>query len=223
MTIEPSVRLITSSDFPDLHVDDQELLLELRARGVPTEAAIWDDPDVDWSQAPVCVLRSVYDYHLRREEFLDWIDRVSAVSKLMNDPEIVRWNSHKAYLEDLASAGFPVIETCWVSRGQDAQLRTICGERGWSKGVVKPSVSASAYETLAFDADTLDAAQAHLERLSHVGDVMVQPYLDEIDKTRARPLSSGWGGVVPMPPAAHRVCTAPWSRLASERRWSPSR
>ena len=173
----PSVRLVTSADFPELAVDDRELLVELRSRGVPAHPAVWDDPDVDWAEPALCVLRSVYDYHLRRDEFLQWVDRVSETTVLLNDPETVRWNSHKSYLTDLAMQGVPVIDTVWLPAGERPDLRAICRQREWSRAVVKPAVSASAYRTLAFDADECGDAQRHAEALVENGDAMVQPYL----------------------------------------------
>ncbi len=183
MYIEPLVRLITSSDFPDLAVDDQELLIELRSRDIPVEAAVWDDPEIDWSTSPLCILRSVYDYHLHRAEFLAWVDHVSRTTKLLNDPKTIRWNSHKSYLNDLKAADVQVIETVWLQQGEHVDVSRICRDRGWEKAVVKPAVSASAYRTLPFTADDAAAAQAHADGLVNCGDAMVQPYLDEIETT----------------------------------------
>src|SRR4051812_41184680 len=104
MSAKPLVRLVTCSSLPDLVVDDQELLHELRRREVPVEVAVWDDPDVDWSAAPVTVIRSVFDYHLRRNEFLGWLDRVEPLTAVHNSPEIIRWNSHKSYLKKVAES-----------------------------------------------------------------------------------------------------------------------
>jgi hypothetical protein len=175
------VRLVTSSDFADLAIDDRELLVELRSRGIPTEATVWDDPAVDWAESPVCVLRSVYDYHLRRDEFLAWTDRVSSQSVLRNGAATVRWNSHKSYLAELDAAGLPVIETAWLLAGDPVDLETLCKERHWSDAIVKPAVSASAHETLKFSASDPEGAQRHAARLLGHGDVMVQPYVEEIE------------------------------------------
>jgi hypothetical protein len=178
----PLVRLVTSADFPDLAIDDRELLAELRSRGVAVEVAVWDDPSVDWASSPLCVLRSVYDYHLRREEFLAWVDRVSSQTSLRNDPSTIRWNSHKSYLKDLKDAGLPVIPTVWIPAGTAVDLQTLCKERQWEDGIVKPAVSASAHRTLRFSpADPYDA-QVLAEELLRDGDVLVQPYLEEIER-----------------------------------------
>src|SRR5262245_17268440 len=106
MPTTPAVRLVTAGHLPGLAVDDQQLLHQLQQRDVPVEIAVWDDPTVDWSAAPVTVIRSVFDYHLRRDEFLAWLDRAAPQTRIENPPELIRWNSHKSYLAEVAAAGF---------------------------------------------------------------------------------------------------------------------
>jgi hypothetical protein len=175
----PSVRLVTAAHLPDLAPDDQELLRALRRLGVPAEVAVWDDPAVDWSLAPVTVIRSVYDYHLRHAEFIAWIDRVTPLTSLYNPPEIIRWNSHKSYLDRIADMGFPIIPTEWVSKDRPVDLATVMLERRWTQVVVKPAVSASAHGTVKVTQQNLDEGQRHLIGLTRCGDALIQPYLRE--------------------------------------------
>jgi hypothetical protein len=65
-----SVRLVTAAHLPDLAPDDQELLHALQRQELRAEVAVWDDPAVNWSAAPVTIIRSVFGYHLRRDEFI---------------------------------------------------------------------------------------------------------------------------------------------------------
>jgi hypothetical protein len=177
----PSVRLVTSAHLPDLAPDDQELLKALRRLDVPTEVAVWDDPNVQWDLAPVTVIRSVFDYHLRRPEFLAWLARIESVTHVHNSPETIRWNSHKSYLDAWGSSGFPVIPTEYVAAGTSRDLRQVREQRGWRDVVLKPAVSASAYRTVQIAPSELAAGQAHLDALTHEGDALIQPYLPEFE------------------------------------------
>ncbi|WP_051772452.1 ATP-grasp domain-containing protein [Saccharothrix sp. NRRL B-16314] len=179
----PSVRLVTAAHLPDLAPDDQELLHALRRAGVETDVAVWDDPAVDWSEAAVTVIRSVFDYHLRSDEFLAWVDRVEPLTSLQNSPEIIRWNSHKSYLKAVSEAGFPIIPTEWVERGKSVDLPSVLAARGWPEAVVKPAISASAHGALKVSADNHDEAQAHLDGLVDKVDALVQPYLYDFETT----------------------------------------
>jgi hypothetical protein len=181
--MSPTVRLVTAKHLPELAPDDQELLHALRRLDVDTEIAIWDDPNVDWAAAPVTVIRSVFDYHLRRDEFVAWVDRVEPLTALHNAADIIRWNSHKSYLKRVADDGFATIPTAWVDRGATVDLRAVLAERGWTEAVVKPAVSASAHGTFKATPDTLDEAQAHLDGLAQAGDALIQPYLPDFETT----------------------------------------
>lgn len=177
----PWVRLVTCAHLPNLAVDDQELLHELQRQGVPTEVAVWDDPAVDWSAAPVTVVRSVFDYHLRRQEFLEWLDHAETQTLIKNPPEVIRWNSHKFYLRQVQADGFPVIDTEWLTQNEPADIKEIMIRRAWPEIVVKPAVSASAHGALKVTADNLDDGQAHTDGLLNDGDALVQPYLYEFE------------------------------------------
>jgi hypothetical protein len=181
MSASPSVRLVTAPHLPDLVPDDRELLYALRRRGLATEVAVWDDPALDWAAAPVTVVRSVFDYHLRRDAFIAWVDRVEPLTRLYNAPRTIRWNSHKSYLRRLAESGVATVPTAWAHRGERVDLGALMAARGWPEVVVKPAVSASAHGTLKVGAANLAAGGAHLAALLRASDVLVQPYLYEFE------------------------------------------
>ncbi len=174
---EPRVALVTCSRFADLYADDRLVLAPLAARGVTGEAAVWDDPRVDWAGYDLVVLRSPWDYAPRRDEFVAW---AASVPTLVNPADVVRWNTDKRYLGELAAAGVPTVPTSWVAPGDDWVPPPTPG-----RYVVKPTVSAGSLDTGRYDpADPThrDLAVAHVRRLTAAGrTAMVQPYLDAVD------------------------------------------
>ncbi|MCG5451122.1 ATP-grasp domain-containing protein [Micromonospora hortensis] len=174
---EPRVALVTCSDLADLDPDDRLVLAPLAARGVAVQTAVWDDPDVDWSSYDLVVLRSPWDYALRRDEFVSW---AATVPTLANPADVVRWNTDKRYLAELSAAGVPTVPTSWIEPGESWQLPAETGEY-----VLKPAVSAGSQDTGRYDLadpDHRDLAAAHVRRLSDAGRVtMVQPYLRAVD------------------------------------------
>ena len=155
----------------------------------------WDDPSVDWSQFDVAVLRSTWDYAERIDEFLAWIAHCAVVTRLENPPEIVRWNTDKRYLQDLARAGVPVVPTRFVVPGADASAeldRFLAGGPGvlsvghveqFADFVVKPSVGAASRDAARYRRADRALALAHLSRLLDAGrHTMLQPYLDRVDQ-----------------------------------------
>jgi hypothetical protein len=177
---QPLVIFATYAALSGLTEDDALFARALERRGMRVQSAAWDDPAAAWSSAAGVVIRSTWDYHLRLEEFLEWVDRVASTTRLHNDARVVRWNSHKKYLVEVARAGVPVIDTVFATAGTRLDIASIAREHGWSEIVVKPAVSASAHETRRFGPHERREAQEHLERLLATRDVMVQPHLEAL-------------------------------------------
>jgi hypothetical protein len=167
------VLLATCAALPDGDEDGELLVRRLVERGVDARWAVWTDPDVDWD-AGLVVLRSTWDYTADRDAFLAW---VSSVPRVVNGPEVVRWNSDKLYLRDLAAAGVPTVATSFAAPGDEARFLEDVAEF-----VVKPSVGAGSRGVGRFTHDRTDEARRHAAELHAAGrTVLVQPYLEAVD------------------------------------------
>ncbi|MEV1329962.1 hypothetical protein AB0J20_10345 [Micromonospora costi] len=173
---EPRVALVTCTELADLEPDDRLVLAPLAARGVTAEPVVWDDPAADWAAYDLAVLRSPWDYMLRREEFVAWAQRVPA---LANPADVVRWNTDKRYLDDLSAAGVPTVPTSWVAPGEHWE------PPAGGEYVIKPAVSAGSKDTGRYDLadpEHRELAAAHVRRLSAADRLtMIQPYLEAVD------------------------------------------
>ena len=188
-----TVGFVTSAAHPDLHEDDLPLVEALARRGVHVVPVVWTDPTHDPGAHRACIVRSTWDYHLDREAFLRWIDAASSRTSLWNPPALVRLNTHKFYLRDLATQGIPIVPTEFVYASARADIRVIAKRREWESVVVKPAVSAGGWETKRWDAAELEEAQAHLSRLQEMGrDVLVQRYLPSVGKDGKGERSVSW-------------------------------
>jgi glutathione synthase/RimK-type ligase-like ATP-grasp enzyme len=174
------VALVTCRAYPQLAEDDRLLRDALMAGGVVAEPVVWDEAAVDWAGFDAAVVRSTWDYHLRAEAFDVWIGGLERMGvPLWNPPDVLRWNSRKTYLHELETAGIPTVPTRFVEQG-GAPLASVLQETGWDEVVVKPVVSASAYETWRASRATLAQDAARYARLVAEGAVMVQPFLSGI-------------------------------------------
>lgn len=120
----PRVALVTYDPRPEPSKDaDLPVLRDaLRAAGAEADAVIWDDADVDWGAYDLAVIRSTWDYSWRAAEFVAWAERCAKVTRLANPAGVVRWNTDKRYLGDLAAAGVPVVPTRYLAPGDTADL-----------------------------------------------------------------------------------------------------
>lgn len=167
------IALASIESMPADFTDDQVLVATLADRGVDSEIHPWDGAGVDWQDFDLVVLRSPWDYSRRRDEFLAWCDSVG--SGLQNPADVVRWNSDKTYLGDLASDGLAVVETTYV--GPSDPLPSLEGEV-----VVKPTISAGARDTGRFSAHRSDDALALVASIQAQGKTaMVQPFQPSVD------------------------------------------
>lgn len=169
------------ADAPFSDEDDRPLWDALARRGIEPKRVAWDDASFDWATADAVFLRSTWDYHRRRDEFLRWAERVDSVTRLWNPLPVIRWNSHKGYLRDLEARGVRTTPTAWLARGERADLGAILRDRGWSEAVVKPTVSGGAWRTMRVGPSNLAEGQAHLDALVAEREVMVQRYLDAVE------------------------------------------
>lgn len=174
---------MTCADLPELDPEDQPLLAALEARGAEPVPAVWDDPAVDWSTFDLAVIRSTWDYTERYPEFMAW---AASVPRLVNPPNVLRWNSDKHYLQRLAEHGLPVVETAWMEPGRGLDKRALHNRFPAREDfVIKPAISAGSKETgryTATDADSRRFAIEHADRLLRAGkSVMVQRYIPEVD------------------------------------------
>ncbi|PYQ22165.1 MAG: hypothetical protein DMF79_06545 [Acidobacteria bacterium] len=171
----------TWSKRPELTADDGRAAEALRRLGHLVEPIPWDAGQIAWAAFDAVVVRSVWDYHLRPAEFLRWVEAVDrAGTPLLNPAVVLRWNHHKSYLRDLAARGVETVPTLWLARGAETDLLRLLTERGWPEAVVKPAVSASAYETWGISGAPALADQRRLEALLDAGEVLVQPLLPEV-------------------------------------------
>ncbi len=169
----------TYDGLPNLDPHDRLLADHLRERGVSVEPGVWNDPMVDWGSARMCVLRSTWDYHRSHAAFMDWLDEIAAKTLVRNDPDLVRWNSHKFYLRDLEQSGIPIVPTVWLNCGEQCNLEDLSLAQGWSETIIKPAHGASSADVLHVRSGDLERRQGqeHLEQLLSAQDVLVQPFL----------------------------------------------
>jgi glutathione synthase/RimK-type ligase-like ATP-grasp enzyme len=163
------IALATCAELPDGDVHDQALAKRLGAPFV-----VWDDPSVDWSAFDAVVVRSTWDYSARRDAFLTWARSIG--DRLVNPAAVIEWNTDKRYVDELRTAGIPVVATRLLTPG--TPLGRMAAEI-----VVKPTVSAGSRDTGRFQPTQRRAAEALLHRIHASGrTAMVQPYVISVDE-----------------------------------------
>jgi glutathione synthase/RimK-type ligase-like ATP-grasp enzyme len=180
--------------------------------------AVWDDRGIEWNSFDLVVLRSTWDYAERRDDFLAW---ARTLVRVVNDVPLLEWNTDKRYLEDLETAGVPIVDTDFVRPGEPFHAPA-------APFVVKPSVSAGGRSSAWFAPEDGDAAHALVRRLHAEGrTAMIQPHVEDAEEKGLVYIDGGYSHAlrrrVPLPAGGDRSVLyleeelAPAEASASER------
>src|SRR6516164_1277068 len=181
----PRVALVTCRAARGLDEDMPPLLAAFDAVGASAEIVDWDDGEVDWARFDLVLLRSAWDYTERLPQFLAWVERTAARTLLINPVPVVRWNSDKHYLLELARAQLPVVPTCIAEARSSARpvLEEFLAQHAGAELVVKPAVGAGSRDARRHSRSDIDGILTHMQPLLAAGrSVMLQPYLASVDR-----------------------------------------
>ena len=149
----------------------------LRAAGCSVDAVAWTDID-DVSAYDLVLPLVCWGYHLDYPRWLALLDRAEGERwPMINPPALLRWNSDKAYLAELADRGVSTVPTLAVDSCCDADLEEARRRFDSEWLVIKPPVSASATGTHRLGPnDDLPGDSLHQP-------MIVQPLIEEISRT----------------------------------------
>lgn len=181
---KPRLILATSASMPNLYPDDAGLLDLLADRGFDPRIEIWNDKNVNWEDASATIVRSVVDYATNREGFLQW---ARSVPRILNQADVLEWNSDKHYLIELGKRGLDLIPTTWIAADKGYDKRRVHARfPAMGDFVVKPTVSSGQRDVGRYSANEVEQKQdaiAHAMRILEGGrDVMLQRYENAIEE-----------------------------------------
>jgi len=137
--------LTPAADYPeafDWALENQAAALT--AAGLTVVAQTWTDADAGQGVDIVLPL-VVWGYHARERQWHDLLDRLEAErARVLNPVALLRWNSDKSYLAELADRGIATVPTLAVDALADADLADARARFDATEMVIKPPVSAGA-------------------------------------------------------------------------------
>ena len=187
-------RYFVSSQFPYFTRDDQELVNGLLANHWEVSPVFWgcSVQEIKNQGIDVLVMRSPWDYAdsaKNRSLFKEWLSELDQSDLIVhNKPALMLWNLDKHYLQDLSVVGVPVVETTYLDDNFDLNREFLAGcYRQKGSFVLKPAVSAGAYDTVLIDhLNSLDCLKAHNCEVSDLKlwkgnrSFLIQPFLKSV-------------------------------------------
>ncbi len=184
MPLQKKIAFVTSSEFARLTEDDRIAAAALERTGIRVEPAIWDSPSVDWKSFDLVIMRSCWDYFHKPEEFVAWLHKMkSSDIPLRNSVDVILPNMNKSYLKELYRKGFTIPATLWIEQQSNTTLAETLSQSEWTKSVIKPTISGSAFETWIVDTTPTPEDEIRFRNLNAKYGVMVQQFMDEVTST----------------------------------------
>ena len=134
----------------------------------------WADKSIDWSRFEAAIIGTTWDYWDHHDAFIETLQHIERETLLLNSSSLVRWNSHKGYLRDLAAKGAKLIPTLWLDRVDDTAFVATFERLGSNDLVFKRQVGAGA------DGQFRLAPSDALPEMPHP--MMVQPFMSRIQE-----------------------------------------
>lgn len=158
--------------------EDQLLITAFEASGLRVTRQAWN-ANFDWSSTRFALFRSTWDYFDRLNEFMEWFETTRTKTEFINPTLLIQWNLHKSYLLDLAKKGIDIVPTQLFKQHQTKDLFQFLESLPWEQFVVKPAISAGAYQTFLMNASSLKSS-VWFEDYLNVRDLLIQPFLPDI-------------------------------------------
>lgn len=182
------IGLLASSNLLPGHTDKRddafefdEELASLRSGfetlGMTVDPVLWDDADSHAADYDALLPLMVWDYFEGNEaRFLDTMARANQTTPVLNTPDLLRWNSDKAYLEELAARGAKVIPTLRVDGVTQEDAARAFETFNTDRIVIKPQVGGGAWrQALYAKGDAWPSA----DKLPPEGS-LIQPFLPSV-------------------------------------------
>jgi len=165
-----------------LDPNDDLIISLLENQEVYAKQEIWSNPNVNWNQYDLIIVRSTWDYPENLQEFKKWLGKLKSDKlNVVNPVDVMLWNMDKRYLLDLQESGIPIPETVMVSEGEEFNIFQIMKSASWDKCIIKPRVGCGSTDVVVING-LQDAIQRQEESKGLFTGInfIVQEYIEEI-------------------------------------------
>ena len=127
-------------------LEEDGILLNAIARlGFSIKRVSWSSKTFNWSGVKYVIFRTTWDYFERLNEFKEWLKRTSGKTEFINPYSQVLWNLDKSYLKYFENLGIKIVPSIFVNKA--SCLQEVIKEKVWENIVIKPTISAAAWNT----------------------------------------------------------------------------
>ena len=158
--------------------EDGILINEISNLGFSVKRVSWSSKEFNWSSVRYVVFRSTWDYFERLNEFKRWVKITSKKTKFINPYSQILWNLDKSYLNYFKKQGINIVPSFFAN--QNSCLKKIANDYMWEDVVVKPTISAAAWNTHLVLKKNLSSFEPTFQNLQKNHNIIVQEFQKNI-------------------------------------------
>jgi len=159
--------------------EDRLIADALGTFNIEAKRVAWDDPN-SLKGFNFALFRTTWNYFDKLDEFYVFLKTWKHRVVFINPHEQIVWNLNKQYLIELGSRGINIPDTLLIKRGSDACLNVVCKEKNWKEIVIKPCISAAAWETYRLKYPLTSEQLLLCKKLTTQQDMLVQSFQKKI-------------------------------------------
>lgn len=163
--------------------DEDILLIEFfKNKGLNIHREVWTNTSVDWADYDLVLFKSPWDYHEDIIKFYNWLEHLNQLNiKTINPYEIIKWNSDKHYLKDIADSGLAIIPTLFVEKNTSLRAASVFNQLNSEKIIIKPCIGAGSKNTFILTPENITSHQIAIDEFLKKEAFLIQPYIQEIE------------------------------------------
>jgi glutathione synthase/RimK-type ligase-like ATP-grasp enzyme len=158
--------------------EDSLVKLALRGLGVSCSRVAWDD-NFNPSDFRFALFRTTWNYFEKLDDFMRFLKKCENHISFINPYDQIIWSLDKKYLLFLRNRGINIPETRLVKKGSSIDLKSFCSQNHWEEIVIKPCISAAAWNTHYIKKASSDS-QNLISSLVKTQDMLIQVFQKNI-------------------------------------------
>ncbi|NKQ41779.1 MAG: hypothetical protein HF962_09485 [Sulfurovum sp.] len=176
---QPIIAILVSKKYQETPYEDDLLLkYRLESFGYSVDIVDWNSDRYHFHQAIICIVRSCWNYHIYKYDYLKKLLLVSRQSMLINTHAIIEKYFSKQYLLDTNKLGINTIPTRLAKN--TAEVLSAIKHLKSDQIILKPDISASGNNTYKIDSCNKQKIIEKSKVILSSGKVIVQDYIDTV-------------------------------------------
>lgn len=140
------------------------------------ETVSWKSKNANWKDYDCVIVRSTWDYQDSPKEFIQILEEINSQTRLENNLEILKWNMDKKYLRDLEKENIKIVSSIWREKFNNNELEHYFDLLNTDEIIIKPTVSASAFNTFRINRSNIDTHISILDTTFNSRPFLVQSF-----------------------------------------------